>query len=96
MQDGEVVPTRADGKMVFLLWRDCQGLDMSASVFKQNFVSLKHSQAYYPKDSAIIISRCFASILTVFNALQLFGISRIKHCFYPENKISNLDHSSAF
>lgn len=95
VQDGEVVSTKADGKM---RWRYCQRLDISASVFKQNFISLKRSQGYYPKDSAIIISRCFSSILTFFNALQLFSISQIKHCFYlyPENKTSNLDHSSAF
>lgn len=97
-QGWEVAPPRTGGKMLFLCWRYCQGLDISASVFKQSFVSLKCSQCYYPKDSAIIISRCFASILTFFflyNALQLFNISQIKHCFCPENNVSNLDHSSA-
>lgn len=90
-------PTGADGKVVLLPWGNCQEFDISSSVFQQNFVSHNCSQAYYPKHSVIIVSRCFDSALTFFfNALQLFSVSQIKHCFYPENRTSNLDHSSAF
>lgn len=37
----------------------------------------------------------FLLFFSFYNDLQLFYVSQIKHCFYPENNISNLDHSSA-